>query len=46
MTKGTLLVDTAPAGCWQDAFPVGNGRHGALVHGRPWVEPPSSRITT
>jgi alpha-L-fucosidase 2 len=38
MTRGSLLVDTAPASCWQDAFPVGNGRHGALVHGRPWVE--------
>ena len=38
MTRGALLVDTAPAGCWEDAFPVGNGRHGALVHGRPGAE--------
>ncbi|HUN38089.1 MAG TPA: glycoside hydrolase N-terminal domain-containing protein [Trebonia sp.] len=38
MTRGSILLDTAPAGCWQDAFPVGNGRHGALVHGRPGVE--------
>jgi alpha-L-fucosidase 2 len=38
MTRGTLLVDTAPAGRWEDAFPVGNGRHGALVHGRPGAE--------
>jgi alpha-L-fucosidase 2 len=27
----SVLTDTAPAACWQDAFPVGNGRHGALV---------------
>ena len=38
MTRGALLIDTAPAGCWEDAFPVGNGRHGALVHGRPGTE--------
>lgn len=38
MTRGILLVDTAPADCWEDAFPVGNGRHGALVHGRPGAE--------
>jgi alpha-L-fucosidase 2 len=38
MTRGCLLIDTAPADCWEDAFPVGNGRHGALVHGRPGVE--------
>jgi alpha-L-fucosidase 2 len=38
MTRGSLVIDTAPAGCWQDAFPVGNGRHGALVHGRPGAE--------
>jgi alpha-L-fucosidase 2 len=38
MTRGVLLVDMAPAGCWEDAFPVGNGRHGALVHGRPGAE--------
>jgi len=38
MTRGNLLVDTTPAGCWEDAFPVGNGRHGALVHGRPGAE--------
>jgi alpha-L-fucosidase 2 len=30
MTR-SVLTDTAPAGCWQDAFPVGNGRHGGLV---------------
>ena len=38
MTRGTILVDTAPADCWEDAFPVGNGRHGALVHGRPGAD--------
>jgi alpha-L-fucosidase 2 len=38
MTRGSLLVDTAPAACWQDAFPVGNGRHGALVSGWPGGE--------
>jgi alpha-L-fucosidase 2 len=38
MTRGCLLIDTAPADCWEDAFPVGNGRHGALVHGRPGAE--------
>jgi alpha-L-fucosidase 2 len=27
------ITDTAPAAVWEDAFPVGNGRHGALVHG-------------
>src|SRR5215469_11197126 len=32
------IVDTAPAGCWEDAFPVGNGRHGALVWGPPGAE--------
>jgi alpha-L-fucosidase 2 len=32
------IVDTAPADCWEDAFPVGNGRHGALVFGRPGAE--------
>ncbi len=25
------ITDTAPADRWEDAFPVGNGRHGALV---------------
>jgi hypothetical protein len=30
--------DTAPAARWEDAYPVGNGRHGALVHGDPWDE--------
>ena len=38
MTRGSLLVDVAPADCWEDGFPVGNGRHGALVHGRPGAE--------
>lgn len=32
------IVDLAPADCWEDAFPVGNGRHGALVFGRPDAE--------
>jgi alpha-L-fucosidase 2 len=27
------IHDTVPASCWEDAFPLGNGRHGALVHG-------------
>ena len=34
MTR-SVLTDTVPAGCWQDAFPVGNGRHGGLVAVRP-----------
>jgi glycosyl hydrolase family 65 len=38
MTRGNLLVDTTPAGRWEDAFPVGNGRHGALVPGQPGTE--------
>jgi hypothetical protein len=38
MTRGNLLVDTAPADSWEDAFPVGNGRHGALPLGRPGAE--------
>jgi hypothetical protein len=38
MTRGHLLVDTTPAGCWEDAFPVGNGRHGALAPGQPGAE--------
>ena len=35
---GTVSYDTAPATSWEDAYPVGNGRHGALVHGDPWDE--------
>ena len=35
---GAGIYDTAPAGCWEDAFPVGNGRHGALVSGDPGDE--------
>ncbi|MEU3605593.1 glycoside hydrolase N-terminal domain-containing protein [Streptomyces sp. NPDC035033] len=27
--------EPAPAARWEDAFPVGNGRHGALVYGDP-----------
>ena len=38
MTRGTLLVDAVPADCWEDAFPVGNGTHGALPGGRPGAE--------
>src|ERR1700745_3066107 len=38
MTRGGILIDLAPAGSWEDAFPVGNGRHGALAHGRPGAE--------
>jgi alpha-L-fucosidase 2 len=30
--------DTRPAGCWQDAFVAGNGRHGAIVHGGTRLE--------
>lgn len=36
--RGTLLFDTAPADRWEDAFGVGNGRHGALAYGRPGTE--------
>jgi alpha-L-fucosidase 2 len=32
------IVDTAPADCWEDAFPLGNGTHGALVWGPPGAE--------
>jgi alpha-L-fucosidase 2 len=38
MTRGNLLADTAPADSWEDAFPLGNGRHGALPYGRPGAE--------
>ena len=38
MTRGGLLIDIAPADSWEDGFLVGNGRHGALVHGRPGAE--------
>ena len=37
MTRPAIF-DTAPADCWEDAFPVGNGRHGALVWGPPGAE--------
>ncbi len=30
---GAGLHDTVPADCWEDAFPIGNGTHGALVCG-------------
>ncbi|HEX6524546.1 MAG TPA: glycoside hydrolase N-terminal domain-containing protein [Streptosporangiaceae bacterium] len=30
---GAGIHDSIPADCWEDAFPVGNGRHGALVWG-------------
>jgi alpha-L-fucosidase 2 len=30
--------ETAPAARWEDAYPVGNGRHGALVYGDPQDE--------
>jgi alpha-L-fucosidase 2 len=32
------IIDTIPADCWEDAFPVGNGRHGALAWGPPGAE--------
>jgi DNA-binding LacI/PurR family transcriptional regulator len=32
------IVDRAPARAWEDAFPLGNGRHGALAFGDPWHE--------
>lgn len=32
------IHDTVPATRWEDAFPVGNGRHGALVYGDPQAE--------
>ena len=42
MTDGSLpdrgSYDTAPAVRWEDAYPVGNGRHGALIHGSPLGE--------
>lgn len=27
-----------PAASWEEALPVGNGRLGAMVYGRPWAE--------
>jgi alpha-L-fucosidase 2 len=42
VTDGSLpdrgSYDTAPAVRWEDAYPVGNGRHGALIHGNPGDE--------
>ena len=35
---GAGIYDTIPADRWEDAFPVGNGRHGALVLGGPREE--------
>lgn len=32
------ISDTEPAAAWQDAFLAGNGRHGAMAHGRPHDE--------
>jgi alpha-L-fucosidase 2 len=32
------IHDRAPARAWQDAFPLGNGRHGALAFCDPWHE--------
>ena len=46
MTRGSLLVDTAPANCWEDAFPVGNGRRGALVPSPPMFRPRWTRWRT
>jgi len=30
-----LLTYRTPAGCWEEALPLGNGRIGAMVFGRP-----------
>jgi alpha-L-fucosidase 2 len=27
-----------PAGCWEEALPIGNGRLGGMIHGRPACE--------
>jgi len=32
------LFYTAPAACWNEALPLGNGRLGAMVHGGPLCE--------
>jgi hypothetical protein len=32
------IHDRMPARTWEDAFPVGNGRHGALAFCNPWQE--------
>jgi alpha-L-fucosidase 2 len=32
------IHDRAPARAWEDAFPLGNGRHGALAFCDPWHE--------
>lgn len=31
--KETRLIYTRPAGCWEEALPIGNGRLGAMAHG-------------
>ena len=35
-----------PAARWKNAYPVGNGRHGALVRGDPWAKWSSSTTFT
>lgn len=37
--KATLVLwDDVPATEWEDAYPIGNGRLGAMVFGGPWTE--------
>ena len=31
----TTIRDDAPAKIWSDAYPIGNGRFGAMVFGHP-----------
>jgi len=33
-----VLWDDIPATGWEDAYPIGNGRLGAMVFGGPWTE--------
>ena len=37
-TRQTQLWYRQPAAEWTEALPVGNGRLGAMVYGRPWAE--------
>ena len=36
--RQTMLWYRQPAAYWEEALPVGNGRLGAMVYGRPWAE--------
>ena len=45
MTRGSLLIDTAPAGCWEDAFPWGTAGTARWCTDGPARSASSSRTT-